>query len=170
MICLLHNNDNGPPAIGGGLRRRAMAHGRRNRSRSGVAALEMAIVCSIVLLLLMGVADLSIAVYASNTVAEASRAGTRYAISHSSSSSSAVGPAANNSTVESVVRAAAPGLSSSKMTVTSTWLDGNNSPGSRVQVTVSYDYRPAAAWVLGSKVLTLRGNSTMVIPNWTYKS
>ncbi len=139
-------------------------------ARRGASVVEGAIVLPLVIILLVGMVDLAIAVYASNTTAEAARVGTRYAIAHGAKSKTPLGPAANNATVENKVRSSAPGMVASNVTVTSTWLDGNNNPGSRVKVTVNYNYRFAVAWIFGASTRSLRGESTMTIPNWKYQT
>ena len=131
--------------------------------RRGATTLEVAIVSPLVLTLLIGTVDLGIAVYRYNTIAEAARAGTRYAAVHGSSASTKLGPSANNSDVENVVRSRAPGFIASDVTVTSSWPDGTNDPGDHVTVSVNYTYRPAIIWVLSSKTLKLGCTSTLTI-------
>ena len=130
--------------------------------RRGATVLEMAIVSPLVLTLLIGTVDLGIAVYRYNTIAEAARAGTRYAAVHGSSATKQVGPSANNSDVETVVRSRAPGFIASDLTVTSSWPDGDNNSGDHVTVSVNYTYRPAMIWVL-SKTVKLGCTSTITI-------
>ena len=136
--------------------RRAATH------RRGATVLEMAIVSPLVLTLLIGTVDVGIAVYRYNAIAEAARAGTRYAAVHGSSASTQVGPSANNTDVENIVRSRAPGFIASDLTVTSSWPDGGNGPGDHVTVSVNYTYRPAMIWVL-SKTVKFGCTSTLTI-------
>ena len=135
----------------------------RRTARRGVTVVEMAVVAPVVLFVLLGTFDLGIAVYAYNTMAEAARAGTRYAAVHGSQSSTKVGPTANDTTVANVVKSYAPGTVVADLAITSTWPDDDNNPGSDVTVTVVYTYRPAIAWLLGAKTLKLSSTSTMTI-------
>lgn len=139
--------------------------GRRGARQRGTTIVEMAVVAPVVLILLIGTMDLGIAVYAYNTMAEAARAGTRYAAVHGSKAKKQAGPAANDPEVEKTVRAYAPGVIASDLTVASSWPDGDNEPGSRVTVTVNYDYRPATTWIIGFTKLKLGSSSTMYISN-----
>src|SRR5436190_16717899 len=116
---------------------------RRCPGRGGATVLEMAVVAPAVLLLLFGMIDLGIAVYAYNTLAEAVRAGTRYAAVHGSHATGPAGPVANDKQVEDVVRSYAPGFVASRLRVSSTWPDGDNEPNSHITVSANYDYTPA---------------------------
>ena len=129
----------------------------------GITALELAVILPVVLMLLLGTADLGIAVYFYNSLSEAARAGTRYAAVHGSNSQQAVGPSANDATVEDRVRRNVPGISSADLTVTSSWPDGNNAPGSRVIVTTDLNYKLAVTGLLGFKSVRLTSASTMYI-------
>ena len=133
------------------------------RRRQGATIVETAIVLPVIILLIIGTLDLGIGVYGYNTLAEAVRVGSRYAIVHGSQSKSPVGPASNDATIESVVRASTPGVLSSRMTVTSSWPNGDNAPGNLVTVTTSYRFNPILFWVFTSRGLTLSSTSTMVI-------
>jgi Flp pilus assembly protein TadG len=80
--------------------------------------MELAMVLPIVLVFILGSIDFAEAMYAYGTVSEAARTGARYAMVHGSMASSPVGPAANDATVESVVRSNALALNPSALTVT----------------------------------------------------
>ena len=131
--------------------------------RIGATVLEMAIAAPVVLLLLIGMFEMGISVYAYNTLAEAVRAGARYAAVHGAKAATPCGPTANNTNVENVVRGYAPGIVATDLTVTSTWPDGNNSTGSHVTVAATYTYRFAATKLLGMQTLKLSSTSTTVI-------
>jgi hypothetical protein len=90
--------------------------------------------------------------YSYNVLADSAKEGVRFAIVNGSNSATPAGPASGNSSdcstniapVKSVVDGFA-GLTFhdvSLMTVTVCYLDGNNIAPARVQVTVSYAYRP----------------------------
>ena len=136
---------------------------RRGRTRAGATVLEMAVVAPAVLLLLFGMIDLGIAVYAYNTLAEAVRAGTRYGVVHGARATKPAGPLANDRQVEDVVRSYAPGFIPAKLTVTSTWPDGDNEPSSHITVSANYNYTPTVTALLGFKTLKLSSTSNMSI-------
>jgi Flp pilus assembly protein TadG len=136
---------------------------RRCPGRGGATVLEMALVAPAVLLLLFGMIDLGIAVYAYNTLAEAVRAGTRYAAVHGGRATTPVGPVADDKQIERVVRSYAPGFVASRLRVSSSWPDGDNDPNSHITVSASYDYTPAVTALLGFKTLKLGSTSTMSI-------
>jgi Flp pilus assembly protein TadG len=131
--------------------------------RRGVTMLETALIAPLVLILLVGAMDLGIAVYTNNTLAEAVRAGTRYAAVHGLKSPSPVGPGSNNADVEAIVRQYAPGTQPAQLEVQSVWPDGNNSPGSRVTVSATYNYNLGVTSLVGFRSLKLKSTSTTVI-------
>jgi Flp pilus assembly protein TadG len=103
-----------------------------------------------------------ILVYA--TVANAARAGVRYAVVHGSSrptgsnSSDASGPSNNPAQVVSVVDnfAGAGMLTTTRLSISITYPGGSNAPGQIVSVTVVYPYDPLTTWL----PLTVRLGST----------
>jgi Flp pilus assembly protein TadG len=131
--------------------------------RRGVTMLETAIVAPLVLILLLAMMDLGLAVFANNTLAEAARAGTRYATVHGLRAVSPAGPSSDNANVEAAVRDYSPGILPARLVVHSSWPDGNNAPGSRVTVTVTYTYNLGVSSLLGFRTLSLSSSSTMVI-------
>lgn len=136
---------------------------RHRLNRRGVTTLEFALVAPMVLMVLIGLVDLCIAIFAYNTTAEAARAGARYAVVHGSRATTPVGPAPNNGSVEQVVRSYAPGMISGNLTIASDWIDGDNDPGSRVKVTVTYSYTPTITWVVGFHTFKFKSDSTSYI-------
>jgi Flp pilus assembly protein TadG len=133
--------------------------------RRGATAVELAIVAPVVMLLLMAIVDLGLAVYSHICLAEAARAGARYAAVHGAGAASPVGPTANSAKVEEVVRSYAAGIVPSQLTVKSTWVQGNNSAGSRVCVSTSYKYKLLTAFILGGGTLDLCASQSMNIIN-----
>jgi Flp pilus assembly protein TadG len=133
--------------------------------RRGATAVEMAIVAPIVMLLLMAIVDLGLAVYSHICLAEAARAGARFAAVHGAGATSPVGPTPNDAKVEQVVRSYAAGIEPSKLTVNSTWIHGNNAPGSRVCVATSYKYKLITSFIFGGGTLDLCASQSMNIVN-----
>ena len=102
------------------------------------------------------------------TVANAARAGVRYAIVHGSTRStgttvdSASGPGNNPAQVLTVVKNFASGglLTTSRLVVNVTYPGGSNAPGQYVKITVVYPYDPLTTYF--SKTLRL-GSATQGI-------
>jgi Flp pilus assembly protein TadG len=136
---------------------------RAGRARRGTSVTEMAMTLPVVLLFVLGVMDFALVLYAYGTVSEAARVGARYAMVHGSASGSAVGPTANDSTVQTQVTGAAPGLVTANLTVTSSWPDGSNDPNCHVTVTASYPCSLSAGKLVGLSTITVNGTSTMLI-------
>jgi Flp pilus assembly protein TadG len=137
---------------------------RRARcGRRGATTTELALVLPIILLLILGMVDFALVMYAYGTVSEAARTGARYAIVHGSAAGTPVGPTANNATVAGVVKANVPALDTSQVTVASSWGNGNNDPGSPVTVTVTYNCSLTAGKMIGCNSVTVSGTTTMLI-------
>ena len=135
-----------------------------HRDERGQALVEFALTLPIVLLVVTGLFDVARAVWQENTLAYAAREGTRYAIVHGAASSSPVGPNnPNEPNISAVVRNASVGVYN--ITVTTTWVDGNNNRNSRIQVDASAPFVPLpSAYLLGGAFqITLRAGSQLVI-------
>lgn len=148
-----------------------MGAGRaRSASERGQSLVEFALLMPLLIVLLVGLFDAARAVWLSNTLATASREGTRYAIVHGAASDLPSGPGSasytppdQDSGVTTVVDRYAIGVTG--LTVRSTWLDGNNSRGSRVKVEASAPFAPvlSQAFIGAAFRVTLRSGSEMVI-------
>lgn len=134
-------------------------------NRNGGAVVEFALVGSLTFLLLFAIISLGICVWCYNNLADAVRQGARYASVHGSQSlpsGSRVGPGANDPTVTQQVQDWCFVMDQTQLTVTSTWLQGNNNPYSSVQVGATYNY----AWFFGLPMmptLQLATQTTMQI-------
>jgi len=123
--------------------------GTDRKRQSGQAAVEFALTITSIFVLLIGMLELTMFVYTYSVLADAAKEGVRYAIVHGSSGQNGTGPSGGGSCVTSgavidnVKYYAAGSLhGTSNMTVNACYTDGNNQPGSAVQVTVSYPYEP----------------------------
>jgi len=155
------------------------------RGEQGSALVEFAFVVVLLLTFVFGAIDFSRFLYTDHFVGEASREGTRYASVRGASFTTActtTGPtfyscnATANSVQTYVQNLTPPGITSSSLTVTTTWPGNNaagttdgcgsvtNSPGCQVQVLVSYPFKfifpflpsRAAAWTVAStSVMTI---------------
>lgn len=136
---------------------------RKRNERSGATVVEMAFVIPVLLVLLIGIIDFAMVIYAYGTVSEAARCGARYAMVHGSVSSSPVGPTADNTTVRDVVRTNALALDTSRLTVTSSWANTRNDVGSNVTVTATYDCPIIIGQLIGTGGINVSGTTTMTI-------
>ena len=105
----------------------------------GSTLVELTICLVAFLLLTLGAMEMGYAVYGYNFCSYAAQDAARWASVHGSQSSTP----ATASSVTSYVTAEAVGLSSSNLSVNTTWSPDNN-PGSTVTVTVSYTVQPLA--------------------------
>jgi Flp pilus assembly protein TadG len=129
-----------------------MIPSRRSENRTGSkgqALVEFSVVSFMLCILLLYTIEVSRLVLVYTTVANAARAGSRYAVVHGSSRTGSgvdgpSGPGANPDQVVTVVRnfAGAGLLSSSRLTITVEYPSASNAPGQLVNVTAVYSYDP----------------------------
>jgi Flp pilus assembly protein TadG len=151
-------------------------------NEEGSTLVETAFACMILVTVLIGIFDMSRAVYAAHAVSEAAREATRYAIVRGSNCINLTGCAASNSDIQTYVQSLGyPGITAAKLTTATTWYNvsidtttnsavvsscgtapnGCNSPGNQVQVQVSYSF---SFNIMGfAKTLNLTSTSAMVI-------
>ena len=137
----------------------------------GQALVEFALVGIVFFLLVFGMIDAGRAVWNYNTLSQATREGTRYAIVHGADSSDPSGPGSAYYTppdadtkITETVAAFAGGLDGSSLTVQSEWPDGDAAPGNHVQVTSTYTYEPMFNF-FGLVSFDMTSSSTMEITN-----
>lgn len=131
-------------------------HVKASGKRRGQALAEFAIALTVLLLLVFGIVDLGRAVFAYNTIANCAREGTRRAVVCGADSpvDQKLGPTANDSKLVDFLygtytgRNYTSGLDPSRLTITSTWANTTNSPGSTVTVKVTYTFQPATLFFL----------------------
>lgn len=121
----------------------------------GAQIVEFALVLPLFFALLFSVIEFSRAIWLYGSAAYGAREGTRFAMVHGSTSSIP----ATATDVQNRVRSIA-GLRSA--TVTTAWPDGNNDPGSRVQVTVTVPFTFVVP-LFRLPILNLTATSQMVI-------
>jgi len=107
----------------------------RRRGQRGSTILESALCFTVFLMIVFGVIDFGRVLFAYNFTAFAAREGSRYAMTHGSTSKSP----ATSDTVKTTVTNQAVGLTTSAITVTTTWTPDKN-PGSSVKVKVQYAF------------------------------
>ena len=130
----------------------------RRKSERGAVQVEFALVAVTFFLVMFGIVEMERMLLVYNTLANATKAGARYAMvhGHDRHSSGAVGPSSSpaeggHANVDNVVIALAKAgtLNSAKLTVTVTYDRSNcsvcshdNDPGSKVTVSAVYAYDP----------------------------
>lgn len=139
---------------GGSVPCRGKGDPARRRER-GAQIVEFALVLPLFFALLFSIIEFSHAIWLYGSVAYGAREGTRFVMVHGSTSSTPATPV----DVQNRVRTIA-GLRSA--TVTTTWPDGSNDPGSRVQVTVTVPFTFVVP-LFRLPALNLTATSRMVI-------
>ena len=129
--------------------------------RSGQTLVEFSVVTLMTVIMLLFVVEMGRIVVVYTTVANAARAGIRYAIVHGNSRAvgttvnSASGPASNPAQILTVINnfAGAGLLTTSLLVVNVTYPNNSNAPGQPVNITVVYPYDPLTTYF--SKTLRL---------------
>jgi Flp pilus assembly protein TadG len=116
---------------------------------------EAALSLVLFLTLLFGIMEFGRLIYSYNTLAHATREGTRYALARGQSSP----VPATSTTIATLVQRQAVGLK--PVTVTTTWTP-DNKPGSLVQVDATYTFNPILPYTKLAAI-TLRSTSKMRI-------
>ena len=144
---------------------------RYNEDERAQALVEFALVLPLFLLIVTGIFDVARAVWQENSLAYASREGTRYAIVHGSGGSPVVGPCSNcvdpvtNNLSYLVSAVTSNAIGVYNITVTVDYPDGDNQRNHRVTVDATAPFVPMPSQYLlgGAFQITLRGGSQLVI-------
>lgn len=151
---------------------------RRLRNQTAQSLVESALSIGIVTAVLIGILELTIALYAYNYVAYAAREGTRWAMVRGSACSLLTNCNATSDQIQSFVQNLGyPMIQPSRLAVTSTWLSKAtitpaswtpcssapcNLPGNEIQVKVTYPFTMHIP-IVGPISLYLSSTSSMVI-------
>jgi Flp pilus assembly protein TadG len=126
---------------------------RRYCGRAGQTLVEFSLVTFLTIVLLLAVVEISRMVLVYTTVANAARAGARYAVVHGSDRTGGgadgpSGPGNNPAEVVTVIKdfASAGLLTTSNLIVTVSYPGGSNLPGQLLSVTVIYPYDPFTSY------------------------
>lgn len=137
-------------------------------SERGSALVEFAIASTIALTMIFGIIDFGRGLYTYHLVANAARAGSRYAIVRGSACT-VTGCPATSDQIQTYVRGLAPGVDPSSLAVVTAWPGGagcigaaNNGPGCTVTVTVTYPFRFIVP-LLPHFTMSMSSASTMII-------
>ena len=125
--------------------------------RRGSTLVEPAMVTSLFLVLLMGIADFGRMGFAFNSIAFAAHRAARWA----STRGSASGHAATVANIQANALANVTALDTTQLTVGVTW-NPNDNPGSTVQVQMTYNFSTLLI-PISSKALKLKSTSTQII-------
>jgi Flp pilus assembly protein TadG len=131
---------------------------RKLARRGGQSLVEFSVVTLMTVITLLFVVEMGRLLLVYTTVANAARAGVRYAIVHGSTRPvgttvyDASGPGSNPTQVVTVVTnfASAGLLTTSRLVVNVTYPGGSNAPGQSVNITVVYTNHPQKTLLLGS--------------------
>lgn len=139
---------------------------RKSWSRQeGSSLVEFAVSVPVLLTFFFGLIQVCIASYTRAAISECAREGTRYAIVHGSTCQTASGASCTStaSVINSYVSSEPwPNIGGGPITVNTTFPDGNENPGSRVQVAVTYAFPLNIPWIPRS-TLTMSSTSVMYI-------
>jgi Flp pilus assembly protein TadG len=141
---------------------RAMDRWREDR---GDSLVEFALIAFMFVIVLAGVVEMGRMVLVYNTIANAAREGTRYAIVHGADQTVSPSGPGNVTNVQTVVKnfASAGLLDTTALTITVSYPNGNNTAGSPVAVKVLYTYDPFVNFFSSILNTTLGSTSEGVI-------
>jgi len=129
------------------------------RGERGSVAAEVAMALPILMFVLLGVIDLGRGVAAKAALGSAARAAARYASVRSMTS----GDPATLEKIRGYLRGNVSGIDPDQVTVTTIW-SPTNTRGSKVQVSVSYNFLPVVPFI-PVESLSLRSSSESIISN-----
>jgi Flp pilus assembly protein TadG len=141
--------------------------GQRGRwaGEEGSSLVEFAVSIPVLLTFFFGLIQVCIATYTRGEISESAREGTRYAMVHGSSclTASSASCTLNAQAINTYVSSGLwPNIGGGTMTVNTTYPDGNESPGSHVQVQVTYAF-PFRVPFIPASTLTMSSTSVMYI-------
>jgi len=114
----------------------------RSRPEEGSALVEFALTVPILVTFFFGLIQVCLASYMHQVISETAREGTRYAMVHGSSCVTGNGSTSCTATAAAVNSYVAangwPNIGGGTLGINTTYPDGNENPGSRVQVNVTY--------------------------------
>ena len=140
--------------------------GKIGEKQDGASLLEFSLVAFMFIIVMLGVAEMGRMLLVYTTIADAARAGVRYAIVHGGDrSSGASGPGSTTNVVTVVQNYSSIGLmktTNPPLTVAVSYPNGN-AAGQPVQVTVTYVYDPLVSWFSSKLNVTMGSTSKGII-------
>ena len=137
----------------------------RRRDESGQAIIEVAIALPVIATFTFAMIELCLTFYTYCMISESAREATRYAIVRGATCQTSAGASctASASAINNVVTHLGwPNLGTGTVTASTTYPDGNENPGSRVQVVVSYVF-PYSIPFMPQGSIRMSSTSVMVI-------
>jgi TadE-like protein len=141
-------------------------------TRSGVTAIETAVVLSLFLMLSFVILNLGLSAFRYNTLGAAARRVARESIVHGAAASPErdvwgptpfAGNAANEHPIANVAAEILPTMNPAEIAVDVTWPDGENRENDRVRVRLTYVDAPFIPFLSLGAPLTLKADCTMRI-------
>ena len=131
----------------------------------GSTMVEFSLIVFMFIIMLFGVVELGRMVLVYTTVANAARAGARYAIVHGGDLTTGASGPGNTTQIQTVVQnyASAGLLNTNNLTITVNYPYGTNTAGSPVSVTVTYPYDPLVNYFNSALSVNLGSTSEGVI-------
>jgi Flp pilus assembly protein TadG len=138
---------------------------RARHAERGATLIETTLVMGVLLAIMFGVVDFGRAFYTYSFVANAARQGARWAIVRGANCTMLNDCNATSAELQTFVQSLSEGgTTASNITATLQYPNGNNSPGSVAEVTVSYPFKFMAPFV-SSLTIPMSSTSEMVISN-----
>ena len=143
-------------------------HSSRSRAaRKGVAAMEFVFVFSVFFMMVLGFLDLGVMLLRDQLLTDAAQRVAREAAVHGSLSEPSIerwGPVAlstngNDPLINDVIAPSLTTMAADEILVNVQWTDGNNQPGSLVQVTLDYQHDAILPFLWSEDLLALQGSS-----------
>lgn len=131
---------------------------RFGRNRRGAAVVEFALGAVALIVVSLGAIDFSMAMWTTNTLKQVATAGGRFAAIRGAEKPYP----ASESDVVAYVRDQAAGLNPNKLLIDVSW-SPNNTQGSRVTVTVGYDFNFVAMGFLPLAPIRIEKSATMTV-------
>jgi Flp pilus assembly protein TadG len=140
--------------------------GRRAADEEGSSLVEFALTMPILVTFFFGLIQVCLASYTHQVISETAREGTRYAMVRGSTCVTGNGSTSCTATTATVNSYAAtnvwPNIGGGTLGINTTYPDGNENPGSRVQVNVSYLF-PFKIPFIPPSTLTMSSTSVVYI-------
>ncbi len=124
----------------------------------GALAIEFGFALPVLILLTIGLFDMSLLLWSSSTIENAAAEGARYAVVNGAASPSP----ASAADIENYIRTQAVGVPATALNVDVTW-QPNNQSGSRVTVALAYSHNFLVGGLIGLEPVTINKTSRMIV-------
>ncbi|NNE83893.1 MAG: pilus assembly protein [Alphaproteobacteria bacterium] len=131
---------------------------RLRGDRRGALTIEFGFALPVLILMTVGLIDVSMLLWSSSTIENAAAEGARYAVVNGASSPSPK----SASEIETFIRTSAVGVPASALNVNVTWQPSNQS-GSRVTVALAYNHNFLIGGLIGLDPVEINKTSRMIV-------